>query len=259
MNAVTGDPRAQKVLAIPIALKKALGQNCEIKNWNPNKISKIIRISPNTFSKFLPDMIKAGYVKFRGKNNQHLVICKLHSSTPDRNVSVDFFDFGNGAVVFMEVYRSLRTFVAMHLQHKKDYIKKTIQSCKDPKGLGEFKAARKKVKRLIRGGILTSMQDVYKEWGITYKRIAKQTGNCVRTAQRIIKYGIYHGWLTKQVNTVRALIPNVCGRYVPGYDFTTRNFGYILKANSYTLSNVVMSAFDVTFYGSTTNGKGIRW
>lgn len=239
LNAVIGNTRAQKTLSVALALKKALGQNCEIKNWNPNKIKKIIRISPNTFSKLLPDLIKAGYVKLCGKNKENLVVCKLYSDTANRNISVDLFDFGNGAVVFMEVYRSLRTFVAMQLQHKKNFLKRVIQSYKDPKRSDNYRLLRRKVKRLVKGGILNSMQDDFKEWGISYKRIAKQTGNCERTAQVIIKYGIAHGWLTKKVNIIRDLIPNVCGRYVPGYDFTTRNFGYILKANSYSLSEEV--------------------
>lgn len=240
MNDIKGCPRAQKTLGIAIALKKALGQNSEIKNWNPNKIKQIIRISPNTFKSYLNDLLEAGYVKMRGKN---MIVCKLTSSTADRNISVDIFDFGNGRVVFKEVYRSLRTFLAMFLQHKKDYIKRTIQSYHDPQKGDNYRLLRRKVRRLVRGGIIKSMQDIFEEWGLSYRRIAEQTGNCIRTAQNIIKYGIIHKWLHKQVNIIRDFIPGVNGRYVEGYDFTTRNYGYIIRANSYHLAESVEQSF----------------
>ena len=244
INEIAGEVRPQKVLSAAIALKKALGPKSEIRDWNYNKITKLIRISPNTFKKLLPELVNAGFVKFRGKNNRILVVCKLYSSTADRNVSIDFFDFGKkGTVSYKEVYRSLRAFLAMYLQHKKNFIKRTIQSCKRPKGLSEFKAARRKVKRLMNGGVLKSMQDAYKEWGISYKKIAEQTGNCVRTAQGIVKYAIAHRWMKKKVRVVRKFIPYVDYAPVKGYSFTTAHFGYILKANTYKLAPKVEIAF----------------
>lgn len=247
--------RQQKVLSTALALKIALGAKSEIRNWNYNKIKKIIKISPNTFKKLLPDLEKEGFVKFVGKNKQTMVICKLHSDTADRNISVDLFDVGkDGFVSYKEVYYSLRTFFVMYLQHKKNYLRKTIQSYQNPKRSDNFKLLRKKVRRLVRGGVLRSMQDGFKEWGMSYKRIAEQTGNCLRTAQRIVKYGIEHGWMTKQVNIIRDYIPNVRGRYVPGYDFTTRNYGYILYANSYTLSKKVEESL-----GANQTSRRLAW
>lgn len=255
LNEIIGKVRPQKVLSAAIALKKALGQKSEIRDWNCNKVCKIIKISPNTFKKLLPELVNAGYVKYRGKNNRILVVSKLYSSTVDRNVSIDFFDFGKkGIVSYKEVYRSLRAFLAMYLQHKKNFIKRTIQSCKRPKGLGEFKAARRKVKRLMNGGILRSMQDAYREWGISYRKIAEQTGNCVRTAQEIVKYAVAHRWMKKKVRVVRKFLP--CVNYLPikGYTFTTAHFGYILKANTYKLTPKVELAFGCNTKDASPSG-----
>ena len=92
------------------------------------------------------------------------------------------------------------------------------------------------MKRLVKQGIISGMDAKYKEYGLSFKRIAKETGNCARTAQRIIKYAITKGWVTKKQNFEKIFVPNINYRYVDGYTFATRNNIYKVYATTYTLN-----------------------
>lgn len=233
MNETKGQPRLQKALAFAIFLKFKLGRSSMMRNYSTNKIHTLTRISATTINKYLPILIEKGWVRFDGKNHQHLIVCKLCSHTDGRNIRIDKFCFDS----FQEVYRSLRSFLALIIQSHKDFIKRTIQVATDPKKGENFKAARKLVKRLVKQGILRDVYSTYKEYGLSLKRIAKETGNCVRTAQKIMKYAINKNWVKKHNHVEKIFAPNINFYQVEGYTFSTRNNLYRILANTYELND----------------------
>ena len=92
------------------------------------------------------------------------------------------------------------------------------------------------MKRLVRQGVLRSIYGAYKELGVSLKRIAKEIGNCVRTAQNTMRYAISKGWTTKQHHCEQVYAPSVYYKYIHGYTFSTKNNLYRILANTYTLS-----------------------
>lgn len=228
-----GDPHLQKALAIALYLKYILGRTSTLHDWSINKLHRISRISATTLKKFMPILRRQGWVRFYGKNNQHLIISKLASHTRGRNIEVDAFCFDS----YKETYNSLRAFIALAIQHRKDFIKRTIQTYHDPSSYNEFIKARKTLKRLVTKEILKGTDVKYEELGLTFKRIAKETGNCIRTAQRIMGYAINKGWCFKEHHYIKRRLKGICFRDGGEFfSFSTRNYIYIKKPNSYILS-----------------------
>lgn len=219
-------------MALALYLKKLCRRDSTIHNYNPYKIQKFARIHPNTFKSYLPLMVEMGLVGFDGKNNEHLVIYCLHSKHKARNVDIHRFSFKS----FKSVYNSLRAFLVLILQQRKDYVVRTLQIARNPRKGQDFNSARKAVKRLVRQGVLKSVYDNVKELGLSYKRIAKEVGVCVRTAERVVSYVLQKRWCRKQTHFLRVEMRGVNRMYVEGFTFTTRNYGFIVSANTYTLS-----------------------
>ena len=235
MNECKGQVRLQKALSFAILLKVRLGRSSMMRDYSINKIHTLTKVSATTINKYMPILIEMGWVKFCGNNNQHLIVSKLASHTDKRNICVDRFCYNS----FADVYRSLRAFLALIIQSHKDFIKRTIQIATNPQNGQDCKAARKLVKRLVKQGILKSVYDTYKEYGLGLKRIAQETGNCVRTAQRIIQYAIDKNWVKKFHHQEQIFAPKISFRHIEGYMFSTKNNLYRIYANTYELSNAV--------------------
>ena len=235
LNEIKGQPMQQKALAFAVYLKFKVGRDSIVKDFSINKIRKITGLSATTINKYLPILLQNGWASICGSTKKHLVISRLASNTNNRNVCIDRFCFKS----FKDVYNSIRSFLVILIQARKDFIKRTIQIATNPQVGENFKAARKTMKRLVREGIIRDGE--YKEYGMSLKRIAKETGNCVRTAQRAIQYAIDKGWVTKQRHQEQVFAPKT-NYYLPyGYTFSTKNNIYRIYANTYELSTCVAS------------------
>lgn len=234
MNDITGQPRKQKALAIALYIKKSVGRNSIVKNYSTNKLRKITGLSAVTINKYISELKEMGLISFCGKNNEHLVFNKIASHTANRNISVDCFCFDS----VRDVYMSIRSFLALIIQSRKDFIKRTIQIATNPQKGQNCKAARKTLKRLVKQGIIRDAYAKYKEYGLSYEKIATELGNCVKTAFSTIQYAIRKGWVTKQLNVEQIYAPKVCFRSIEGYSFCTKNNLYRVHANTYCISAI---------------------
>lgn len=237
INECKGNPTMQKALAVALFIKHKFGRQSSMPKWSINKLHKLTRISPTTLKKYLPIIEKQGWLRYDGKNikRQTITIVNLCSNTENRNIKVDKFCFDS----FNDVYRSLRAFIVLILQSHKDFVKRAIQIATEPRNGQDFKGARKLVKRLVKQGVLKSVYEKYKEFGLSYNRIAKETGNCARTAQRIIQYAIKKNWVQKHHNQEQVFAPKIFYRQIEGFFFATKNNLYRIFANTYTINQSV--------------------
>ena len=74
INECKGKPRLQKALAMALYIHWRLGRSSCLQNYTINKLHTITKISPTTLKKYLPLLKELGWVKFQGKDNQHLII-----------------------------------------------------------------------------------------------------------------------------------------------------------------------------------------
>lgn len=249
INEAKGCPVTQKALAVAIRIKSLLKRDSTIHDFTINKLHRLTGISAKTLNRYLPILEDMGIVSFCGKDDRHMVIGCLHSHSASRNINIDKFDFSS----FRSVYYSLRAFIALSIQHRKDYIRRTIQIATDPRKGQDCKAARKTVKRLVRQGVLKCTDGQYRESGISFRRIAKETGNCVRTAERIVDFAVLKGWVTKVRHYTQLFVKGVMYRVIDGFTFSTRNNIYAVQPNSYILNPSVSS--DLAMVGDILDGK----
>lgn len=227
-----GNTQMQKAFALAIYIKSRCRRDSTVYNFNPHRIHKLVGISPNTFKKYYPLMVKMQLVHFSGKNNENLVFDHLKNRKHKQN-NIYFENFCLGS--YADIYKSLRSQIALCIQRRKNYVRHILQMTRNPKRneYKEFHAANKKKRNLVRRGIIRNSE--WRDYGISYQRIAKEVGCCVRTAQRVIAYAVDNGWCTKSHTWWRDKLPGVHFRPVDGYTFTTLNYGYVIQANTFTL------------------------
>lgn len=227
------DRRKQRALAFAMMLKQRLGDKSFIKNYSINKLRKFIGCSPTTAKKYVAILIEMGIITFGGKDGKVMVMRRLYSGTKHRNVRCDGLCFKT----FKDAYRSLQSLIFMLRQAAKDFVKRLIRVSNDPKPGEDLKRARKLCKKYAWQNPATAKYE-YREFGLSYAKIAKEVGCCVATAQKVVKYAVVKHWVKKHVHAwFQTYLPRVFYCPVDGYMFTTRNNGYNVPANTYALSS----------------------
>lgn len=226
----------QKAISLLICLKCRAGKSSTIRNWSYNKLHLIAGVSPSTVRKYLPILKAKGFIHFSGRDNEHLVVGKMSAHTAHRNICIDEFCFDT----FKDIYNSLRAFIALAVQARKDFIRRTIQTYHDPANHKVFIKARKTLKRLVKRGVLSGVDAEYKEYGLSYKRIAQEIGVCIRTAQRVVKYAVGNGWCRKHQNKEAYELRGVSFRDTGEiFTYATRHWVVQMHANTYSLSRLI--------------------
>ena len=237
---MTGDKTAQKAVSLLLMLKSRLGRTSSVKKASPNKIAGIAGCHPTTIKRYLPVWVEMGLVEWQGKGRDVLVVKKLHSKNKKKNVCIEKLDYRT----FKDLLHTMRALLFLVLQSHKAFIKRLIRVANNPKRGEDFKRAR----RLSESYAIRENGELkYKEHGLSFRTIGQRLGYCTKTAQKIVKTAINRHWCEKTRNYERQLMPNVCGMYVEGYTFTTRNYGYRVHANTYELSPY--------WYGILLDGK----
>lgn len=232
----TGNPRVQKAVSLALLLKHRLGRTSTLHNWSTNKLHDVAGVSASTIKKYMPIMKSMGLVHFCGKNNQHLVVSKISSHCQGRNINISKFDFSS----FKEIHNCLRAFLALAIQARKDFIRRTIHALHNPTSSKMLKRARSKMRRLVKRGVVSGMDAVFKELGLSRARIAKETGNCIRTAHNIINYAVKKRWWKKHNHKEKFYLEGVYFRDTGEFfTYSTRNLVVQCHANSYTLANSI--------------------
>ncbi len=227
---IRGQPLLQKAVALAILIKLRTGKTSTLHNFTVNKLHLLTGLSATTINKYLPVMQEMNLISFQGAKKDVLVVHRLHSKTKHRNISIDLFKKNN----FKSVYNSLRSFLFLLIQAKKDAVKRLFQSISEPKSIKELKAAKSTCRHFVSLNIIKGNE--YKEYGLSFKKIANVVGCCVRTAQNVVNYAIKNKWSSKHNHYEKVFMPNVCYLDIDGYTFTTKNYGYIYYPNTYTLS-----------------------
>lgn len=229
LNETKGNQNQQKALAFALYIKFRVGRNATIKNYTANKLKRLTNLSSTSIKKYIPIIIELGYAKMERGN---LILKKLSSDTNDRNICLDNINHNS----FKDVYNSIRSYLALLIQHRKNFIKRTIQTATNPHNTKELKAARKTLKRLAKNGIIDNVNGQFIENGISYARIAREIGCCNRTAFSVMAYAIMNNYTRKVRNCEQIQSMGVGYRKVEGATFTTKNNIYFMHANIYALT-----------------------
>lgn len=224
INDIMGSQQKQRAIAFALTLKEKTNNSSVIRNYKPYKIYKLTGMAYKTIEKYLDVLVKMGLAEFNGGD---LYLKKMSSSSKHRNINIRKFKIDKTK----NVYYQIRDLIFLIIQSHKDFIKSLLRLRKNPSKETDFKKVRKFCKRCCK-----NEYGDYKEFGVSYKVAAKKIGCCVRTCVNVVNDTLRRNWCKKKNNCEIHKMRGVNYREVPGYTFTTRNFGFILRSNTYKLS-----------------------
>lgn len=192
-----------------------------IKKFNIHKLSKLTNASHKTVEKRINTILEQelGHIE---KGN--LVFHSVVSKHKDRNVSIEKINYTS----LQDVEKSLYGILLVVIQSRKDYCKSTIRRATDGKSYKEIKSAKLMLRKCCYG-------IKYKEYGLSYHRIADFFGVSISSAFHYVQYAIKQGMIKMKRNFQSFYLPFVNKRHVEGFTFTTKNYGYIIGVNIYII------------------------
>lgn len=234
-----GDKTRIKALSLLLTLKSRLDKTQAIHNASQNKIAAIAGVSPATIKRYMPIWMRIGLVEWRGKNGDVFVVNRIASKTKHRNIDISRIDFKD----FKKIYEQLKSFLFILIISCKAFVKRIIQIANTSKDYNEVKSALKSCNRYAKRNKDKLFE--YIEHGISYLKIGQKLGFCRRTAENIVKKAIQKRWCHKHTHFEWIYMPGVNGMYVEGYTFTTRDYAFEVKANTYTINrNICMALIE---------------
>lgn len=211
-------------------MKAHMPASSRITKFTYNKLSRILRCSPTTTKKYVKILLNLGFISFEGKDNKTLVLKRLSSGTRHRNVNVENYCFDT----FKDARRSFQALIFMLRQSHREFIEYSIRVATSPEVGEDCRKARRLCKKYAWQNPKDAQYE-FREWGFSYKKIASYMSCCKRTAVRVVKYAVEKKWVEKHNRYQQVFLPGVWYRPVPGFTFTTKNNGYKILANSYTI------------------------
>ena len=222
-----GNANMIKALALAVYIKHNVVSST-ITNYTTNKLRNLTGLSYSAITKRMNTLKQLGFVKFVGNNNQHLVISNMTSHCKHRNIDLSKCVVNS----VKDIEKSLYAMFILEIQKRKDFVKHTIQSVNNPSNLDEHKRARQICKRY-------GYDREFKEYGISYKTIAKKLGVCLQKAFEIVKFAIVNNMIVKYKHCKQIYVKGIknAQKFCDFNDvtFVTTNNAYKVYANSYAI------------------------
>ena len=219
-----GNKELLKAIAMFLLIRKRLGSNI-LKDYSINKLVNLLGAHACTIKKRMHVLAQYGLVTIVGKT---LMLRSVVSKHAKRNVKLGERKMEYSSLKSVEY--SLQAILVVVVQSRKDFAKRTIRNAHGAShDFNVIKAARDAARKFGYGF-------EYKENGLSYKTIARRLGVSVKTAVEIVKFAVKRTILKKTTHYIATYMQYVCGMEVYGYTFTTRNYGYKVLANSYSVA-----------------------
>lgn len=223
-NEMFGNKQLLKAVAFAMFVRYRTGKS-SVNNFSVNMIAKAVGVHALTVGKRMESLKEAGLVSVDGCCVTFRSLVSRHN---DRNVRLTKIVYKS----LKTVEKSLQAILVTVLQKRKDFAKRTIRTAHDGRTPKEVKAAMKTSRKYGWG-------EKFVERGISYAKLAKKIGVCVKTAVEIVKFAVKRGILKKERHFESFFMPGVNGREVEGFTFTTRNWGFKVSANTYAVAKVL--------------------
>ena len=231
-----GDKTRIKALSLLITLKSKLGKTQAIHEATQNKIARIAGVSPSTIKRYMVIWKRLGLIEWRGKDGDVFVINRIASKTKHRNVDISRINFDK----FKSIYEQLRSFLFILILSCKAFVKRMIQTVNSSADAEEARLALKSCNRYAKRNKDKLFE--YMEYGISYLKIGQKLGFCSRTAEKVVNKAVKKRWCSKKTHFEWTYMPGVNGMYVEGFTFTTRDYGFVVKANTYNVNRNILMA-----------------
>lgn len=226
---IYNDRNIVKALALAVFVKNMV-KSSSIPNFTIDKLHKLTGLHATTIKKRLKTLDNLGLISRTGNNEEHLVFNSISSHHKFRNVDISKAIFDS----VKDVEKSLLTFVVVEIQKRKNFVKQLLNLKETAKNYAEAKAANKKCRAF-------GLYGEYQEYGISYRKIAKEMCVSVAKAVSIVKYAVENQFLNKTHNQKQVFCLGVASiaKYELniGGTFYTKDNIYKIYANTYTLGS----------------------
>ena len=219
-----GNKDLLKAISLLLIVRKRTGSNV-VNNYTVYKLVSITGAHASTIRKRMQVLSAYGLAELHGKD---MIFRSIVSRHKDRNIRL-----GERKVEYKSlksIEYSMQAILVAVVQSRKDFAKRTIRNAHGASHDYKVVKAAMGAARRFGWGV------EYVERGLSYKTIAKKLGVCVKSAVEIVKFAIKRGILKKQTHQTSVCMPCVSYREVEGFTFTTRNYGYIVEANTYAVA-----------------------
>lgn len=220
-----GNAEVTKALALLLWVKDRYVSST-INNFSYNRLHNLTGLHLNTIRKRIKTLKSLKLVRFE---HNHLVFCTISSKS--KYLSYDYKEIKCDTIMDFEKY--LCSLQVVEIQRRKDFVKQTLQSLHAPDTLQEYRNAKRICRRY-------GYQGEYKEFGLSYKRIAKELGVSLQKAFDIVKFAVEKQILAKFKHQSQTYIRNakfIVGKFLDDFNFTfcTKNNVYLVFANTYSV------------------------
>lgn len=226
-NIIT-DTAKVRAVAMSLLIKKHI-RSSAITDYTSDKLHKLTRLHADTCKKYVGILVKLNLAEFVGRNGKTLVFKKLFSRHQRKNIDLGDID---GSSVMDIAYHLYAIFNVEIVRHKL-YAKHIIETATD--GFKNVREAKRKSRKYGYGR-------EFIENGLSFKTIAKRLKCGIQKAQAIIKFCVDKLFLIKNKH-----ITQIYDKYAQTtilfrpdlYTFATKEYLYIVGANSYELGRRV--------------------
>lgn len=217
-----------KAVALSLFYKNKY-KSSTIVNFNYNKIHKETGLHITTIKKRIEILKRNGYVNI---SNGHIVFLSLSSKNQKRNVNVLCDN-----LTVKEIEKSLYASMIIEIQKHKDFSKHIIQIAFNPSQYTKLEDVKKARRLCYKYGY--DRKFGYREFGLSYKKIAKKLCISLQKAFDIVKFSIENNLLSKTKRIKQVFIKGIgkVEKYISDFNYTfiTTNNAYKVYANTYTI------------------------
>lgn len=230
INAMKGDLILVKAVAMAIYVKNRM-RDSRVKDYSLNGLRKIVHLHHNTVRKYTDKLYTWGLVRMEGND---MVFTSLSERHGRPKVSIG----STAGLTIKQIENQLLAAQVVLIVKRKEYAKRTIATATNP---GRRKDDYDDFKRARKARMKYGYADVFHDYGLSYKTIARRLGIGLQKAEEVVRYAIAHGLLVKHRRQEQHRVGGIgfAAKYVDeggsNMTFSTKDNVYIILANVYSL------------------------
>ena len=221
---MSGNLTLVKAVSMSIYLKN-LTKGGRIEHATTNKLHDLTHLHASTVTKYLDTLTEHDLIR---RESHSLIFCSL----TDRHHSVKLPS--THGLTIKQLENLLLAMLVVDIVRQKEYVRHTIETACNPKPSRDALKQCKQARRICRD---RGYGREYKEYGLSYKTVAKRLGISLQQAEEVIAYAIKGSILAKEKRQQQHYMHRVgtAEKYLDLAEgtFCARNNMYKVEANVY--------------------------
>lgn len=224
-----------KAIAFVMLVRKRTNNSSVFRNYSVNQLSEATGLHHKTIRKRLRTLEKYGLIEYRGTT---LLFKSITSRHKKRTTLLAKIDYTNAKTI----QRSLQAILLIGIQNTKNYCKSVIRNATKSKNPKVVKAARRIARRYGYGS-------EYKEYGLSYRGMARKFGCCKATAVKITNFAVKRKMVKKERHFSWVKVGYGFIDWDNQYTFCTKDYAFNVQANTYDVCPILSANGMVIYRG----------